>query len=134
MNREEAKRLSEVLKAYSEGKIIQWSWNNCDSWNTIVEPWNFETNIDKITYRVKPEPKYRPYKNAKEFLTAQKEHGIYLGLVNRREEDDLFIPDRVNSLGIQWVSIIGNRIFKNYNDLALNYAWQDDTPCGIMKE
>lgn len=32
---------------------------------------------------VKPQPKYRPYKNAGEFLAAQREHGIWLKSIKK---------------------------------------------------
>jgi hypothetical protein len=64
MTREEAKELLPIIKAYSEGKTIEYS-------NCFYESW--ETNNDisftgkPDTYRIKPEPKYRPFKDAKEF-------------------------------------------------------------------
>ena len=58
MKKPEAEYLAEIFKAYSEGKTIQFKtscgWQNIDS-DMLDEHW-------KYVFRIKPEPKYRPYK------------------------------------------------------------------------
>lgn len=74
MTKNQALKFADILKAYGEGKIIQkysitqegTKWLDID----VLSPYDFES-----LYRIKPEPKYRPYKNSIEFLTALKEHG-----------------------------------------------------------
>lgn len=129
MTKEDAKHFSEVLKAYSEGKNIQWSWKNCDSWNTIVEPWSFGSNIDKIKYRVKPEPKYRPYASAEEFLEAQKEHGPYI-----KSHGQYFRPIMVDGTKGIVISDITGPTLLFYPTILETKLWQDGHRCGILKE
>ena len=57
MNRKEAAELFPIIKAFSEGKIIQTSIKG-RSWEDLSENIVFYTN-DK--YRIKPEPKYLPF-------------------------------------------------------------------------
>lgn len=62
MTQEKAKHLAEVLNAYAEGKTIEvfldgeWGEANLDEYS-------FD---EREYYRIKKEPKYRPFKNAKE--------------------------------------------------------------------
>ena len=126
MTKEEAKYLSEILKAYSEGKTIQWSWKNCNSWNTIIGPWDFINDIDKIKYRIKPEPKLRPYANAEEFLKAMKEHGPYMTYIRG---NCYYLPIFV---GGSTIVVDANQ--PDYKDTMESYKWQDGTPCGIFEE
>ena len=63
MNRKEAEELSPFIKAFGEGKDIEMRSKNphaqLNSWAKMDEFifGNFE-------YRIKPEPKYRPFKDA----------------------------------------------------------------------
>ena len=131
----------EILQAFKEGKTIErlcgYKEDGDAAWNKIQEevadfyPFNFESE----TYRIKQEPKLRPYKNAEEFVQALKGHGIWL---HRFDEDIYFMPLYCNTNDI---------ILKSYNmydkdhDEIISFAtllklfvWQDGTPCGIMEE
>lgn len=71
MTKEQAKHLAEVLKAYAEGKTIEvlldgeWREVNLDEYSLDEE---------NLHYRIKKEPKYRPFKNAKECFEEMKKH------------------------------------------------------------
>ena len=68
MTREEVKILLPIIQAFAEGKVIQ--TNNGDgTWITIGK--EADLNIESIAeypdcFRIKPEPKYRPFKDAVE--------------------------------------------------------------------
>ena len=71
MTKEKAKYLAEVLKAYAEGKTIE----------VLLDGGWREVNLDEYSldaenehYRIKKEPKYRPFKNAKECFEEMKKH------------------------------------------------------------
>lgn len=133
MTKEEAKYMSGVLKAYSEGKTIQWAWKGDKVfWYDIDgDNWNFETNIDKMDYRIKPEVKYIHYRNAEEFLKAQKEHGPYIRL-----SDSVYnIPKSVITMRDKVICEFETPAYKSINSIdLLNYRWQDGTVCGIKTE
>lgn len=63
---EDTKRKIEIMKAYAEGKQIQVSCCGYDSWRDC----EFEPDWDWVSceYRVKPEEKYRPYKDYREMV------------------------------------------------------------------
>lgn len=64
MTREEAKKLLPIIKAYAEGKTIESRCIKGDTslWYDDKDP-NFD---DDFEYRIKPEQKYRPFKDLEE--------------------------------------------------------------------
>ena len=69
ITRENAKLLLPIIKAYSEGKQIQHF--EFGEWIDKEYP-NFSDLIS--FYRIKPEPKYRPFKNAEECWEEMQKH------------------------------------------------------------
>ena len=70
MTREQAKKLLPVITAFAEGKTIEVK-NSKNEWNERNDLY-FVGN-PKV-YRIKPEPTYRPFESAKEFLNVMKQH------------------------------------------------------------
>lgn len=127
MTKEEVKKLSTVLKAYSEGKTIQIRTKGCELWDNVKE-WNESWDFEKFEFRILKQPKYRPYANAEEFFKAQKEHGPYL----RRGYDYFEIPLIVVNEGVRVLhcSTIHHYFWFDMTD----WTWQDGTRCAIMEE
>lgn len=79
----EIQRLFPILEAIKEGKTIQ--WNDMGVWCDIDgddEGFVLDTLIGKPDgYRIKPEPKYRPFANAEECWQEMKKHQPF-GWVN----------------------------------------------------
>lgn len=73
MTREEANKLLPIIQAYCEGKTIQ---SNCITSERFLwrDDNNPTFNVDDFDYRIKPEPKYRPFANAQECLEEMKKH------------------------------------------------------------
>ena len=65
MTREQAKELLPIIQAFAEGKHIQWR-NHCKNWIDIDERDGLNTEFPLSIYRIKPEPKYRPFKSQEE--------------------------------------------------------------------
>lgn len=136
MTKEKAKHLSDVLKAYSEGKTIQYKfYDNIGKlyvWKDLTESIIIDFRYGE--YRIKPEPKYRPYANAEEFLEAQKEHGPML----RPHFDKMsFMPLQVSGESNYIVlnaKAYESLSFKKLIDDKWYWVWQDGTPCGVEEE
>ena len=62
MNRDEAKQLLPIIKAFSEGKEIERRSFGEKQWKEA----NYIVHTDCNEYRIKPSPKYRPFANAEE--------------------------------------------------------------------
>ena len=71
MTKEKAKQMAEVLNAYAEGKpievLLDGEWGEVD-----LNEYSFDPENE--SYRIKKEPKYRPFKNAKECFEEMKKH------------------------------------------------------------
>lgn len=72
MDRNQAKTLSPIIKAFSEGKTIQSRCIKGDTslWYDDEDP-SFD---DDFEYRIKSEPKYRPFKDAEECWAQMQKH------------------------------------------------------------
>ena len=70
MTRKEAKELLPIIQAFAEGKEIEYYDCNDDDWIKTDTPiWT-----SKINYRIKPEPKYRPFKTQEECWNEMIKH------------------------------------------------------------
>lgn len=125
MTKEEAKYLSKVLEAYSEGKEIE-HLRTDGVWDDICKDPTFSEG--PMHYRIKPEPKLRFYKNAKEFLKDQNAHGPYL---HRKEYNYYILPTYIDDTTFE---IANKSTLIYYAEAKDLYEWQDGTPCGIREE
>ena len=76
MTREEVKILLPIIQAFAEGKVIQ-TKNGDEIWITIGK--EADLNIESLAeypdcFRIKPEPKYRPFKDAEECWQEMLKH------------------------------------------------------------
>ena len=116
-----------VMRAYRDGAVIEYIDKHVsdDIWEICDNPqWNWRD----FNYRIKKQPKYRPYKNTLEFLQAQKEHGPYLCMNN--EKYTYIIPTSVVIGGVEFTQL-GESITYGWELLFEDFTWQDGTPCGI---
>lgn len=75
MTRDEAKQSAEVLKAYADGKKIEYSNKvGTDFWKSIENPNDINFNFARYDYRVAKEPQYRPFANAEECWCEMLKH------------------------------------------------------------
>ena len=72
MTREEAKELMPIIQAFAEGKAIESRCIKGDKslWYDDEDP-SFD---DDLEYRIKPEPTYRPFKDAEECWLEMQKH------------------------------------------------------------
>lgn len=124
MNREEAAELLPIIKAFSEGKVIQTSVKG-KSWEDLGENIAFYTN-DK--YRIKPEPKYRPFANAEECWAEMQKHQPFGWVINKNTGRKYCITA---------IHETSNEVFtaddtrKDFYKIKKNYTFVDGTPFGV---
>lgn len=71
MIREQAKELLPIMQAFVDGKAIQFRTNN-RPWVDLLDN---DLNLNAIfEYRIKPEPKYRSFKNQEECWNEMHNH------------------------------------------------------------
>lgn len=127
MNREEASELFPIIKAFSEGKVIQTSVKG-KSWEDLGENIAFYTN-DK--YRIKPESKYRPFANAEECWNEMQKHQPF-GWIKCKEGyfSVVYVNDEYAGLGDKYDSSILLASKNSYTD----NTFVDGTPFGVKVE
>ena len=74
MDRNQAKEFYPIMQAFAEGKSIEFS-----SITDVSKAWREVTDfplgmIDSFKFRIKPEPKYRPFKDAEECWVEMCKH------------------------------------------------------------
>ena len=133
MTREESKAFYPILQAFAEGKVIECrtkpsalskSWQDMNEWTEMkeIEFWN------NTEYRVKPEPTYRPFKDAEECWKEMKKHQPF-GWVKSTLFKDLDLVNRVTTL---YVEI--NRDIIDYKDALEKFTFADDNNFGVKVE
>ena len=123
MNRNQAKALLPIIQEYAEGKTIQSRCVKGDTslWYDDEDP-SFD---DDFEYRIKPEPKYRPFKNAEECWQEMQKHKPF-GWVKSTLFKDFALVNRVTTL---YVEI--NRDIIDYKDALDKFTFADDTNFGV---
>lgn len=124
MNRKTAKDLLPIIKAFSEGKCVETKTSS--GWISI-ENMGFVGN--PLQYRIKPEPKYRPFKDAKECLKEMLKHQPF-GWVKCKEDGSLGLI----TLIISEENIFINGIGCNSERTMRGYTFADGTPFGVKLE
>lgn len=128
----EIQRLLPIFKAMAEGKTIQFATNG-NSWIDIdgdEEGLFLDTLIDTPqSYRIKPEPKYRPFANAKECWNEMQKHQPF-GWVKCTEDGSLGLI----TLIISEASIYVNGIGSNSERTMRGFTFADGTPFGVKLE
>lgn len=124
MNREQAKELLPIIQAFAEGKTVQyktekeWIQTNVPTFN----PYLWE-------YRIKPEPKYRPFANAEECWQEMKKHEPF-GWVKYKTDDVYSFICKVEedrcyfAVNVYWA----------FDTILEKYTFADGTPFGIKEE
>ena len=123
MTREEAGRFWPVVKAYAEGKQIGFK-DDEGVWLSIKQP-DFDSRFDD--YRIKKEPAYRPFKDAKECWEEMKRHepfgwfklpNGYLYSILHLTEGGIALDD----------------MFYCYSSAFKEFVFTDGTPFGAKEE
>ncbi len=131
MNRKEAAELLPIIKAFAEGKVIECRTKPSAVKDTdIPNDWTEMKEIEfwnNIEYRVKPEPTYRPFKDAEECWQEMKKHQPF-GWVKSTLFKDLALVNRVTTL---YVEI--NRDIIDYKDALEKFTFADDTNFGVKE-
>ena len=123
MTREEAKEMLPIIQAWADGKIIQ-----------VREKGRWvELCIDDFTrspdmYRIKPEPKYRPFKNQEECWVEMLKHQPF-GWVKAISSEMLYLIN-----GMSNESIVIMEDINSFKEAMNIYEFKDGTPFGIKEE
>ena len=114
MERKNTKELLPVITAFAEGKEIQFF--HCGVWSDLLSP---KFDKEAFLYRIKPEPKYRPFKSVEECWGEMQKHQPFGWLKSK------------TSLQLNTYEISE---YSDWERRFNNYTFADGTPYGIKEE
>lgn len=129
MIREQAKELLPIIQAFAEGKHIQWR-NHCKNWIDVDERDGLNTEFPLSVYRIKPEPKYRPFKTKEECWNEMLKHQPF-GWIKYGES--ICNIHNIYSDSIT-ISACEELYSHEFNISFVNSTFVDGTPFGIKEE
>ena len=139
MTREEAKELLPIIKALAEGKQIQDKIEGLTDWCDTDEI-NLEYNGQRLKHRIKPEPKYRPFKTKEECWEEMLKHQPF-GWVKYKETGTYIMISTIYSTTTDHLLHVTNPqevsidcCEYSFSGTFDNFCFADDTPFGIKKE
>lgn len=128
MDRNQAKEFFPIMQAFAEGRVIECRTKPSALEGTDVpNDWAEINEIeyrDNVEYRVKPEPKYRPFKDAEECWQEMLKHQPFGWVVDRRDG----VMHLIRCL--EYVSVYTS-IQYPFKDAFDKFAFADLVPFGV---
>lgn len=124
MTREEAGQKAKIMQAYADGKDIEFYDVRSNKWVYREDPNFFDRSG---YYRVKADPKYRPFKDAEECFEEMKKHEPFGWVISRLGE----------AYNIWHIGATSIRLHESICGLACalnDYVFADGTPFGVKEE
>ena len=130
MTREQAKELLPIIQAYAEGKTIEYSYDG-EHWERNDAPvWDCD-----VMFRIKPQPKYRPFKTQEECWNEMLKHQPFGWLKSIRKQEKVHIGRVFEVKDFALITLSINEGINNSSSYFFNeYTFADGTPFGIKKE
>ena len=135
MTREEAKEFYPILQAYAEGRVIECRTKpSAVKGTSVPNDWTEMKEIEfwkNVEYRIKPESKYRPFKDAEECWQEMQKHQPF-GWIKCKEGyfSVVYVNDEYAGLGDKYDSSILLASKNSYTD----NTFVDGTPFGMKVE
>ena len=127
MTREETKNLLPIIQAYADGKNIQYL-NKDFIWDDFED----QTFFGGISYRIKPEPKYRPFKTTEECWNEMLKHQPF-GWIRNKITNSLYNITAIYKHN-DIVTITTEYSVLTSSELLENFVFIDGISLGIKEE
>ena len=130
MTREDAKQLLPIIQAFAKGKDIEYRTKGFnENWKKVTQiP---ELSFKSFEYRIKPEPKFRPFANAEECCQEMMKHHPFGWITSQGAFFYIiYIEDKLFGYG----SACGTILHSEFNDALKCFTFADGTPFGIKEE
>ena len=128
MTIKEIRDAAKVMEAYANGKKIQF----LDEYNNWIDVTNPTFNWSIYIYRVKPEPKYRPFKNQEECWNEMHKHSNF-GWIKGNTTGEYKQIVRIYNYKSELIFNIGYNGSADYSPEIMfsSYTFADGSPFGI---
>ena len=138
MNRERAKEFYPILQAYAEGKVIECrtkpsAMKGADTPNdwTEMKDIDFWRNIE---YRIKPEPKYRPFKDVDECWEEIQKHQPFGWIIGKSDNIRRIIESTGSMFTCNGNNVLTGGTWNSFEYMFEQYTFADGTPFGVKVE
>ena len=134
MTREEAKELLPIIQAFSEGKTIE-IYSDREWQDLIIGSIKFDCKPS--CYRIKPEPKYRPFRTRRECWDEMLKHQPFGWLKSKKNGRFHCIGEVSWSDEFKTVNITlstSESLSRSSDSVFDEYTFADGTPFGIREE
>lgn len=128
MNRQEAKELLPIIQAFAEGRPIEYQ----DPYEKWIESDMMAFDLSPENYCIKPEPNYRPFKNAKECWQEMQKHQPF-GWLKDKKDDHYILITAISNTDVDQITSNGN-ISWMFCSISKFYTFADGTPFSIKDE
>ena len=128
-NKEEVKSVMNIIQAFADGKTIQAIDPYEDEW-VDQAGLNFKALFEG-QYRIKPEPTYRPFKDAEECWNEMQKHQPF-GWLNG--DKCFYNIVSVSNIDVSMANVSGDIIILNFSDVMEDNTFADGTPFGMKLE
>ncbi len=129
MTREEAREAAEVMLAYAEGKEVELKVGN--QWAAYTDDEEPDFNWFDYHYRIKPEPKYRPFKDAEECWDEMLKHQPF-GWVKKINEETYLQVTKIS--GDNACIFRVNNVTYSAFDAHFLFDFADGTSFGVKED
>ena len=135
MTRKEAKELLPIIQAFAEGKTVQYKgkcgiWIDCANDSVILG-----ISKDPSHFRIKLEPKYRPFESQEECGNEMLKHQPFGWIKSIRKQEKVHILRLFTAMDEVFITLSINGGLANNSDCVFNeYTFDDGTPFGIKEE
>ena len=135
MDRNQAKEFYPILQAYAEGKVIECRTKpNAVEGTDIPNDWTEMKEIgfwSNTEYRVKPEPKFRPFKDAKECWQEMQKHQPFGWIKGKEGEYYSLITSIIANEEEVYINGISGFVL---DEIMEHYTFADGLPFGVKVE
>ena len=134
MTREEAKQLLPIIQAFAEGEIIECRTKPGTISACIPNEWTEIKEIgfwNGIEYRIKPEPKYRPFANGEECWTEMLKHHPF-GWV--KSDKCFYNIVSVSNIDVSMANVSGDIVTLYFSEVMEDNTFADGMPFGVKEE
>ena len=135
MTREEIKELLPIMQAWAEGKAIQFRTKGTVEWVDYHED---DLRLSSLYhYRIKPEPKYRPFKTHGECWHEMLKHQPFGWLKSKKNERHFSIGSVFwyNDFNDVYVTFAyDGMLSRSSKSVFEDFTFADGAPFGIMEE
>lgn len=135
MNRIEAKEFYPFLQAFAEGKIIETRRKpSAIKGTSVPNNWTEMTEIEfwnNTEYRIKPESKYRPFKDTKECWQEMQKHQPFGWIKGKEGEHHSLITSIIADEEEVYINGISGFVL---DEIMEHYTFVDGVPFGVKVE